>query len=148
MLFRSVIVYVDTENNEGVEGGSITIAQKTEADTYVKNVYAAQDGTSGDVKYIIVDTANNLNENSDDSSLKTLPTGLTKGEKNTLILADAADIAVNDGVITGLAATSADATIVVNAAGAKLAVDDTIMVIAADVSVTTYTVVAAPVVGG
>ena len=144
----TVIVYVDTENNEGVEGGSITIAQKTEADTYVKNVYAAQNSTSGDVKYIIVDTANNLDENSDDSSLKTLPTGLTKGEKNTLILADAANITVNNGVITGLAATSADATIVVNAAGATLAVDDTIMVIAADGSVTTYTVVAAPVVGG
>ena len=144
----TVIVYVDTENNEGVEGGSITIAQKTEADTYVKNVYAAQDGTSGDVKYIIVDTANNLDENSDDSSLKTLPTGLTKGEKNTLVLADAANIAVNNGVIDDLAATSADATIVVKAAGAKLAVDDTIMVIAADGSVTTYTVVAAPVVGG
>jgi len=59
----TVILYVNTADNEGVEGGSITIAQEDALGNNVKNVYAEVD--DGNVTYIIVDTANNLAENKD-----------------------------------------------------------------------------------
>ncbi len=58
----TVILYVDTANNDGVVGGSVGVAQEDALGNYVKNVYADVD-VDGNVLFIIVDTTNNLDEN-------------------------------------------------------------------------------------
>jgi len=65
------ILYVDTANNEGVEGGAIETAQETAIEgVYVKNVYYIDADGDKTLDCLIVDTANNLKENSDLKTLK------------------------------------------------------------------------------
>ena len=131
----TVIVYVDTENNEGVEGGSITIAQKTEAGTYVNNVYAAQDGSTGDVKYIIVDTANNLDENAAAESKTGSVVTAVDDAKGTMEIADASqtvkaladEVAAWDGVA---------GVVIANASGVEQTLTDDSTTVAANWTVT------------
>lgn len=65
----TVILYVDTANNAGVEGGEISIADKDALGFYVKNVYAADITTPNKLDYIIVDVSNNLKANATDKKI-------------------------------------------------------------------------------
>ena len=56
---KSVIIYVDSANTKGVEGGSIALAQEVATGSYVKNVVVKD--TAGEVDVLFVDVANKLN---------------------------------------------------------------------------------------
>ncbi len=74
----TVILYVDTADHSGVEGGSISVAAKDAAGAYVKNVYAyaaASDNTK--LELLVVDVTNNLSINKDASGLKADGTVIT-----------------------------------------------------------------------
>ena len=55
----TVIIYVDTDAKTGVDGGSITLANKDEHGNYIKNVLTWAD-SDGDIVYIFVDIANDF----------------------------------------------------------------------------------------
>lgn len=53
------IIFVDTVNNAGLTGGSITVANEPATGAYVKNCYALANA-SNEIKVIIVDTTNEV----------------------------------------------------------------------------------------
>ena len=54
----TVILYVDTKNNKGIEGGEIAVADEDDMGLTIKNVYA--EVKDGKVLFIIVDVNNDL----------------------------------------------------------------------------------------
>ena len=135
---KTVVIYVDTENTKGASGEGFDLATETAAEGYyVKNVvYAYSEvNTENRLDVVFVDVANNLKSNSGDKTLANIGT-----IRNNEITLSSATTAVS-------AATSADAlaVIVANSDGViktsgNLAANDTITLVAANGSTTTYVV--------
>ena len=74
---KSVIIYVDSANTKGVEGGSIALAQEVATGSYVKNVVVKN--TAGEVDVLFVDVANKLSNASYTVTTVTATANTTNG---------------------------------------------------------------------
>ena len=119
----TVILYVDTDKNEGQAGGSIAEADKF-GDTYFNNVYYKLD-SSGDVELLVVDVKNMLNGEITmaDPSAADLNTALQSGDVTVKTLPATGTVTVPAGktLTVTTKVTSNDVFTKVNASvGAKL----------------------------
>ena len=119
----TVILYVDTDKNEGQAGGSIAEADKF-GDTYFNNVYYKLD-SSGDVELLVVDVKNMLNGEITmaDPSADDLNTALQSGDVTVKTLPATGTVTVPAGktLTVTTKVTSNDVFTKVNASvGAKL----------------------------
>ena len=116
-----MILYVDTDKNEGQAGGSIAEAAKF-GDTYFNNVYYKLD-SSGDVELLVVDVKNMLNGEITMAapSGADLTTALKSGDVTVATL-PASDVSIPaDKTLTVTGSTSDAAISAITAAkGAKL----------------------------
>ena len=124
----TVILYVDTDKDEGQAGGSIAEADKF-GDTYFNNVYYKLD-SSGDVELLVVDVKNMLNGEITMAtpSAADLNTALQSGDVTVANLPATGTVKVPAGktlTVTGDNQTAAQLERVVGvAAGAKLVVEN------------------------
>ena len=124
----TVILYVDTDKDEGQAGGSIVEADKF-GDTYFNNVYYKLD-SSGDVEVLIVDVKNMLNGEITMAtpSADDLNSALQSGDVTVETLPATGTVTVPAGktlTVTGNNQTAAQLERVVGvAAGAKLVVEN------------------------
>jgi len=137
----TVIIYVNTADNEGVEGGSIETAQETAFGGYVNNVYVAV--ASDEVTYLIVDTGNNLDANAGFTAKKGTYVKDIDGTSITVASGTTASALKTEveGWGTGAAAKVYDAGGTEKSDGTSVAANWTVTVVGKDGSTETYTVV-------
>ena len=140
----TVTLFVDTDAKTGETTGAITEANEVHG-YFVKNAYAVVN-SDNEVEFILVDTQNNLENNSSEDDVK-----LTKGSSLSNVVIDNENrvvelkgdtVAVNKVDTTdaaGIAVAGAGQVIVIHA-GTNLAAGDTIRVIAENGDVVDYTV--------
>ena len=153
----TVIVYVDTENVTGAEGGELALAQETAvAGSYVKNVVVYDKPTAdGDLEVIFVDINNNLDSNAGTftvdvgGGLSGVGVGTAAG-KTTTFYTNGQPVAVANVKVAASASTNEVAFVgalaveVVKGSaasvGTNLVAGNIIRVVAQDGTVTEYTV--------
>ena len=150
---KTKVIFVNTADVKGVEGGSIALASEPIEGAFVANAVYLDDATFAGIEVLFVDVNNNLASNSSAAALTAIQGATAKvttftGNKISLAATGAIDLlslnietsdsnvnAANDICFTGLA-------INVVQAGATAAAGDTITVVAEDGTAVSYVFVA------
>ena len=151
----TVIIYVDTENKTGAEGGNLSLATETAIDGYYALNVVAQDN-SGELDVLFVDVNNNLASNAGtfttdvDSSLTGAAFGMKTGNTNKFYLGSAtvavanvkvaASAGTNEVAFVGALAVEVLQGTAASAVSTNLAAGNVIRVVAQDGTVTEYAV--------
>jgi len=144
----TVVIYIDSANAVGSEGGEIALAQGTTiSGAYVKNAHIVTDAS--DVKVLFVDINNNLSANSSNKAITVLKNDSSTNvsaaidETNkTIDISVAGTISITSNKLTTAAnITHTGLAYYVNAAGATLAAGDTIIVVAQNGTSVSYNVI-------